>query len=274
MPDTLLRIQDLTVAATSSERLLLDRFTLSIKQKQSMALVGENGSGKTTLTKAILNLLPDTCRVVGGNIFLENQDIYCLSKKESQKVRGGKIATIFQNALNSLTPFMRIGTQIIDSLRQHQTMSKAEAKEKAIQLLRSVHFSDPEKLLSRYPFELSGGMRQRVVIAIALASSPKLILADEPTTALDSISQSQVLKILKQVHQTNDTALLLVTHNLALVAELCEHVAIIKNGVLVEAGSVEQVFSSPKHAYTKQLLDSVSKIPLDAFSSTIVNSLF
>ncbi|BAE81172.1 ABC transporter of peptides [Chlamydia felis Fe/C-56] len=272
MPNTLLNIQNLTIASKNPRKLLINNLSLTIKKQHSLALVGENGSGKTTITKAILGFLSDNCEILEGNIFFEDKDLKTMSYKNFQKIRGRKIATVLQNAMGSLTPSMRIGAQIVETIRQHNAITKKEAYTRALELLTSVRIPNPERCFHLYPFELSGGMRQRTVIAISLASSPELILADEPTTALDSVSQAQVLRILRKVHKENNTAMLLVTHNLALVSELCDDIAIIKDGQLVETGSVKNIFSSPQHPYTKRLLKAVSKIPLTASSSPILKA--
>ena len=263
MNDPLLNISNLKIISDNPHRTLIQDFSLKLKQQRSIALIGERGSGKTTVIKAILGFLPNNCRITEGSILLNSTtDLAKIPQKEFYKIRGKKIVTILQNAMGSLTPSMRIGKQIIETLRQHHTLSKKEAFEKAEELLASVHIPDPKRCLYQYPFELSGGMRQRVVIAIALSCSPELILADEPTTALDSVSQAQVLKILHQVHKQNQSAMILVTHNLALVTELCDDIVIIKNGKIIEIGSVQDIFSYPQHPYTKQLLNAVSRIPI------------
>lgn len=263
MNDPLLNISNLKIISDNPNRTLIQDFSLKLKQQRSIALIGESGSGKTTVIKAILGFLPNNCRITEGSILLNSTtDLAKIPQKEFYKIRGKKIVTILQNAMGSLTPSMRIGKQIIETLRQHHTLSKKEAFEKAEELLASVHIPDPKRCLYQYPFELSGGMRQRVVIAIALSCSPELILADEPTTALDSVSQAQVLKILHQVHKQNQSAMILVTHNLALVTELCDDIVIIKNGKIIEIGSVQDIFSYPQHPYTKQLLNAVSRIPI------------
>jgi len=263
MNDPLLNISNLKIISENPNRTLIQDFSLKLKQQRSIALIGESGSGKTTVIKAILGFLPNNCRITEGSILLNSTtDLAKIPQKEFYKIRGKKIVTILQNAMGSLTPSMRIGKQIIETLRQHYTLSKKEAFEKAEELLASVHIPDPKRCLYQYPFELSGGMRQRVVIAIALSCSPELILADEPTTALDSVSQAQVLKILHQVHKQNQSAMILVTHNLALVTELCDDIVIIKNGKIIEIGSVQDIFSYPQHPYTKQLLNAVSRIPI------------
>lgn len=262
MPNALLRIQNLTIVSKNPERSLLNNLSLTLQKRHSLALVGENGSGKTTVIKAILGFLPTNCIRTEGTIHLGDRPLHTLSQKELQKIRGKHIATILQNAMGSLTPSMRIGEQIVETLIHHKHISKKEAYEQALELLSDVSFPNPKHCYQLYPFELSGGMRQRIVIAIALASSPELILADEPTSALDSVSQAQILQILKKVHQDNHASILLVTHNLALVSELCHDVAIIQGGNILEQGSVEDVFIHTQEAYTKELLTSVAKIPI------------
>ncbi|ANH78950.1 ABC transporter ATP-binding protein [Candidatus Chlamydia sanziniae] len=274
MPKTSIHITELSIISKNPDKLLIDNLSLQLKKFRSLALVGESGSGKTTITKAILGFLPKNCKITQGNIFFNQTDLSKLTPKEFHKIRGPKIATILQNAMGSLTPSMRIGAQIIETLRQHTKITKQEAYDKAVDLLTDVHIPDPHHCLHQYPFELSGGMRQRIVIAIALASSPELILADEPTTALDSISQAQTLRILHQIHKQNKSSMLLVTHNLALVTELCNDIAIIKDGKLIETGTVEEVFSTPQHPYTKKLLHAVSKIPLNKISLPILSKKF
>ncbi|AAD18354.1 oligopeptide transport ATP-binding protein [Chlamydia pneumoniae TW-183] len=274
MDNYLLNIKDLTITSTNPKRTLIENLSLQLKENRNLALVGESGSGKTTITKAILGFLPENCLIKTGSILFEDIDITKLSPKELHKIRGQKIATILQNAMGSLTPSMRIGMQIIETLRQHHKMNKEEAYNKAMQLLTDVCIPNPKYSFSQYPFELSGGMRQRVVIAIALASQPKLILADEPTTALDSMSQAQVLRILRNIQQQKQATILLVTHNLSLVKELCNDICIIKDGKLIETGTVEEIFLSPKHPYTLKLLNAVSKIPIKKTSSPILKNKF
>ena len=261
MSKTLLKIENLVVSVKGSNQRLVNHLSLTINRRQSLALVGENGSGKTTVSKAVLGFLPDNCCIQSGQIFYSGTDITHLSRKEFQQIRGKKIATIFQNAMGTLTPSMRVGTQIVETLRHHFVLSKEEALARARELLVSVHIESPDRCLQQYPFELSGGMCQRVSIAIALATRPELIIADEPSTALDSISQAQVLRVLKQIHQNNATALLLITHNLALVSELCEEMAIIRHGEIVEQGPVQQLLHAPTHPYTQQLIRAIPNIP-------------
>lgn len=267
MSEDLLKIDNLVVSVKDSNQRLVNHLSLTIKRCQSMALVGENGSGKTTVSKAVLGFLPDNCYIQSGRILYSSTDITRLSRRQLQTIRGKKIATIFQNAMGTLTPSMRVGAQIVETLRHHFDMSKEEAFSKARELLESVHIESPDRCLQLYPFELSGGMCQRVSIAIALATNPELIVADEPSTALDSISQAQVLRVLTQIHQNHSTALLLITHNLALVSELCEEMAIIRYGEIVEQGPVQELLHSPSHPYTQQLIRAIPKIPSPSYLS-------
>lgn len=267
MSEDLLKIDNLVVSVKDSNQRLVNHLSLTIKRCQSMALVGENGSGKTTVSKAVLGFLPDNCYIQSGRILYSSTDITRLSRRQLQTIRGKKIATIFQNAMGTLTPSMRVGAQIVETLRHHFDMSKEEAFSKARELLESVHIESPDRCLQLYPFELSGGMCQRVSIAIALATNPELIIADEPSTALDSISQAQVLHVLTQIHQNHSTALLLITHNLALVSELCEEMAIIRYGEIVEQGPVQELLHSPSHPYTQQLIRAIPKIPSPSYLS-------
>lgn len=267
MSEDLLKIDNLVVSVKDSNQRLVNHLSLTIKRCQSMALVGENGSGKTTVSKAVLRFLPDNCYIQSGRILYSSTDITRLSRRQLQTIRGKKIATIFQNAMGTLTPSMRVGAQIVETLRHHFDMSKEEAFSKARELLESVHIESPDRCLQLYPFELSGGMCQRVSIAIALATNPELIIADEPSTALDSISQAQVLRVLTQIHQNHSTALLLITHNLALVSELCEEMAIIRYGEIVEQGPVQELLHSPSHPYTQQLIRAIPRIPSPSYLS-------
>ncbi|ATW19931.1 peptide ABC transporter ATP-binding protein [Chlamydia trachomatis] len=267
MSEDLLKIDNLVVSVKDSNQRLVNHLSLTIKRCQSMALVGENGSGKTTVSKAVLGFLSDNCYIQSGRILYSSTDITRLSRRQLQTIRGKKIATIFQNAMGTLTPSMRVGAQIVETLRHHFDMSKEEAFSKARELLESVHIESPDRCLQLYPFELSGGMCQRVSIAIALATNPELIIADEPSTALDSISQAQVLRVLTQIHQNHSTALLLITHNLALVSELCEEMAIIRYGEIVEQGPVQELLHSPSHPYTQQLIRAIPKIPSPSYLS-------
>lgn len=270
MPNTLLSIKNLTIESTTSKKILLRNLSLQLKSNQNLALVGENGSGKTTLIKAITGFLPDHCRITSGTITLKGLEITQMNYKQIHRLRGHVFSMVLQNAMGSLTPSMRIGHQIMETLNQQSNLSKQQKLDVAIQLLHSVNIHQAEECLSLYPFELSGGMQQRVAIAIALANSPEFLLADEPTSALDSISQTQVIRVLQKIRQDQLTTLLLVTHNLALVTDLCDQVLVIKQGEVVELGAVSTVFSTPSHPYTKSLLQAVTKIPVYPSTSSIL----
>lgn len=272
MRDTLLSINNLTVESITSKKQLIRNLSLQLKHNQNLALVGGNGSGKTTLIKAIAGFLPDNCRITSGTIAINGQEITQMNYKQLHRLRGHVFSMVLQNAMGSLTPSMRIGHQIMEALNRRSHLSEQQKREAAIQLLLKVNIHQAEKCLSLYPFELSGGMQQRVIIAIALANSPEFLLADEPTTALDSISQIQVIRVLQKIRQDRLTTLLLVTHNLALVSDLCSQVAVIKSGAIVEMGTVSTVFSNPEHPYTKSLLQAVTKIPVYPSTSSILKN--
>lgn len=270
MPEPLLCIDNLTIESMTSQRVLVQNFSLQLHAHQNLALVGENGSGKTTILKAIAGFLPDNCRIVSGSIFLKGQNILRMKQNQFNRMRGRVFSMVLQNAMSALTPSMRIGEQIIEALKKHSHLSKEQIHHTAIQLLRNVNIDQAEECLSLYPFQLSGGMQQRVIIAIALANSPEFLLADEPTTALDSVSQAQIIHIFQKIRLDRLTTVLLVTHNLSLVADLCDHIIVIKNGEIVETGTVTEVFESPEHPYTKSLLQAVTKIPVYPSTSSIL----
>ncbi|WP_246485705.1 ABC transporter ATP-binding protein [Chlamydiifrater phoenicopteri] len=260
----LLKVHKLSIhheLLSGEKHAIVEDISFSIDPGHRFALVGESGSGKTMISKAIASFLPKKCKIYAGEVLFDNIDVSTLSQKEVQKLRGKRISYIPQNAIGALTPSLKVGYQLIEPLMYHLNLTKEEALDKALSLLENVKIANPKRCLSLYPFELSGGMRQRVVIAIALSCKPDLIIADEPTTALDSVSQWKVLSILNDLSKEYRSSLLLITHNLSIVPELCEHVAVMKSGKIVEMGSVHKVFSNPTHTYTKKLLSSFTKIP-------------
>ncbi|WP_246481875.1 ABC transporter ATP-binding protein [Chlamydiifrater volucris] len=262
-PSTLLKVHELSIYhETMSGNFvpIVKDISFSIRKGDRFALVGESGSGKTMISKAITSFLPKKC-TVSGKILFDDTDLSTLSPKDIHKLRGKRISYIPQNAMGALTPSMKVGTQLTEPLIHHLGLSKEEAFEKALNLLENVKIANPRRCLSLYPFELSGGMRQRIVIAIALSCKPDLIIADEPTTALDSVSQWKVLSILNNLSKRYQSSLFLITHNLSIVPELCEYVAVMQSGNIIEIGPVKKVFSSPAHPYTQKLLDSFTKIP-------------
>ena len=231
---------------------------LSIGHGECVAVVGESGCGKTVTAKSILRLLPSPqAKIKSGEIIYDNVDLLKLSESEIQKIRGNRIGMIFQDPMTSLNPTMTIGRQISEVLIKHKKISKAEAAEKTIEFLRLVHIANPERRFKEYPDSLSGGLRQRVVIAIAMCLNPQLILADEPTTALDVTIQAQILDLMKELQGKFDTAIMLITHDLGVVANMARRVIVFYAGQIIEEGLCDDIFYSPRHPYTWGLLKSM-----------------
>ena len=226
---------------------------------ETLAIVGESGSGKSVTSNALMKLIPQPPGIyAGGQILFEGKDLVPLTDKQMMKIRGNEIAMIFQDPMTALNPTMRIGKQITEVIMQHSKVnSAAEAKARAIELLDQVGIPFPEKRFRAYPHELSGGMRQRVVIAIALAADPKLLIADEPTTALDVTIQAQILELMKDIQKRSNTSIIFITHDLGVVANVADRVAVMYAGQIVEYGTVEDIFYNPKHPYTWGLLGSM-----------------
>ncbi len=222
-----------------------------------MGLVGESGSGKTVTALSIMRLLPESARMVGGAIMFEGQDLRKLAEPRMRQVRGAKIAMIFQEPMTSLNPVFTIGSQIGEAIRLHQGKSRKEARERAIEMLRMVKIADPERRIDDYPHQLSGGMRQRVMIAMALSCNPRLLIADEPTTALDVTIQAQILDLIKELQQRLGLAVILVTHDLGVVAEYADDVTILYAARVMEQASASELFRNPLNPYTRCLLQSI-----------------
>lgn len=229
-----------------------------VNEGETLAIVGESGSGKSVTAQAIMGMVSTrNGKVKDGQVVFKGKDITTLSKKELQGLRGSELGMIFQDPMTSLNPTMKVGRQIEEGLFKHQKLKKTEAKKKTIELLKLVGIPAPEKRYGQYPHEFSGGMRQRVVIAIALACDPTLIIADEPTTALDVTIQAQILDVLSDIQQQRNMSIILITHDLGVVAEVADRVAVMYAGLVVESGTVEEIFENPKHPYTTKLLQSV-----------------
>ena len=241
---------------------------LSIEKGECIAVVGESGCGKTVTAKSILALLPrPQAKIISGEIIFNstdfNADLLKLSEKEIQKIRGNRISMVFQDPMTSLNPTMTIGRQISEVLLKHQKISKAQAKERTIEFLRTVHIANPERRYKEYPDSLSGGLRQRVVIAIAMCLNPELILADEPTTALDVTIQAQILDLMRELQGKFNAAIMLITHDLGVVANMARRVLVFYAGQIIEEGLCDDIFYCPKHPYTWGLLNSIPKINAD-----------
>ncbi|HWP64117.1 MAG TPA: ABC transporter ATP-binding protein [Candidatus Binatia bacterium] len=236
----------------------VDGVSFSIRRGQTIGLVGESGCGKSVTALSIMRLLDiPPAEIASGEIIFEGRDLLTLSEDEMRDVRGNDIAMIFQEPMTSLNPVYTVGDQIAEAVMLHQRLSKKEAWNKAIESLRAVGINNPERRVKQYPHELSGGMRQRVMIAMALSCDPKLLIADEPTTALDVTIQAQILELIKDVQDRTGTALMLITHDLGVVAETVHDVLVMYAGRIVETGTVEDVLLAPKHPYTEGLLRSI-----------------
>ncbi len=262
MVEPLLQVRSLRLDIKDHEKprsVLLD-VGFDVRPNEVMGLVGESGSGKTMTALAIMRLLPPAARIVGGQIDFGGQDLLALTEAEMRKVRGSGIAMIFQNPRGALNPLMRAGDQVGRALQIHQGVSGDEAGTRAVELLRHVGISDAEARARAYPHQLSGGMAQRVLIAVMLACSPRLLIADEPTTGLDVTIQAQIFDLIKEVQAEVGASLLLITHDLGVVSEVCQRVAVMYAGQIMEQASVEDLFRQPSHPYTERLLDSVLRV--------------
>jgi len=263
MSSPVLSVRNLIVDARTPEGLkrVLDDVSFELAAGETLCIAGESGSGKSVTSLSVMGLLPKaSLRVSSGQILLEGRDLVGLSNRGMRQVRGGDIAMIFQEPMTSLNPVMRIGAQMTEAIREHRQSSTDEAEIVARQMLDAVHMSEPARRLTQYPHELSGGMRQRVMIAMALSCRPKVLIADEPTTALDVTVQAQILTLMRELRQEFGTSIVLITHDMGVVAEMADRVAIMQNGVIVEQGDALDVFDRPSQDYTKQLLAAVPRL--------------
>ena len=257
----LLNIKNLVVEYRTDGGVIhaVNGFDLSLKKGEALGLVGETGAGKTTVAKAILRILPDPpAKVCSGSIEFEGEDLLRLSEANMHRIRGNKISMIFQDPMTALNPVETIGEQIAEPVRIHNRVSRSEARTRTIEMLEMVGI--PGERYSEYPHQFSGGMKQRVIIAMALACNPELLLADEPTTALDVTIQAQVLEMMANLKKDLDTSLILITHDLGIVAEMCEKVAVVYAGEIVESGTADDIFNHTAHPYTEGLFDSLPRI--------------
>lgn len=253
-----LSVQDLEVIYTSRKKIVqaVNKISFDMEKGETLALVGETGAGKTTIAKAILGILPDPpAKVLGGSVYLEGEELLGMPEERMLDIRGKKIAMIFQDPMTALNPLMTVGEQIMEGLMLHNDYDKKQAEEKAKEMLEMVGI--PAQRSVEYPFEFSGGMKQRVVIAMALACNPLLLLADEPTTALDVTIQAQVLDLIKDLRKKYHTSMLLITHDLGVVAETSDNVAVVYAGKIIEYGTKKDIFLHPMHPYTKGLFASL-----------------
>ncbi len=281
IPASLLEVRGLRTHFYTDEGIApaVDGIDLDILPGQTLGLVGESGCGKSVTGLSLLRLVAPPGRIVGGEIRMRGQNLLDLSAKEMRKLRGEQIAMIFQEPMTSLDPLYPVRDPLLETLRIHRKMSKREARAKAIELLTSVGITDAERRVDSYPHELSGGMRQRVMIASAIACDPSVLIADEPTTALDVTVQAQILALLRRLQAENGMAILLITHNLGIVAENCHQVAVMYAGKIVERGPMRMLFRNPRHPYTQGLLRAVPRLdhpvkqPLPTIPGSVPNLL-
>ena len=238
----------------------VDDVTLTLEAGATLGIVGESGSGKTTLALSLLRVLPPAGRIVSGEISFEGEDLLRKSNAEMRRIRGKRIAMILQDPMASLNPLFTVGDQVAEPIRVHEGASRGSAWRRAQELLRAVRISAPETRAREYPHQLSGGMRQRIVGAIAISCEPRLLIADEPTTSLDLTIQAQYLNLLRDLQQAHHLALIFITHNLGIVAKMCDQVAVMYAGRLVESGPVRLIYNAPAHPYTRALLESIPRL--------------
>ncbi|SHH26436.1 ABC transporter ATP-binding protein [Tepidibacter thalassicus] len=231
-----------------------------VDKGEALGIVGESGSGKSVTSMSIMRLLQHPGKIINGEIIFNGDDLVKKSDKEMQSIRGNDISMIFQDPMTSLNPVYTVGNQIMEAIIKHQKLSKADAKKKAIEMLRLVGIPSPEKRVNQYPHEFSGGMRQRAMIAMALSCEPQLLIADEPTTALDVTIQAQILELMKDLKNKLNTSIMLITHDLGVVADVCSRIIVMYGGLIMEEGSTDDIFYNPKHPYTLGLLKSVPKL--------------
>ena len=260
MSAPLLRLEDLRAEFRTDGGTVtaVDGVSFELAAGETLALVGESGSGKTATARSILRLLPEPAgRVAGGRAWFRGRDLLALEAREMRRVRGREIAMVFQEPMTSLNPVLTCGEQVAETLRAHERLGRAAARARAVELLREVGIPAPEQRAGEYPHQLSGGMRQRVMIAIALACRPALLIADEPTTALDVTIQAQILELMRELHRETGAAIILITHDLGVVAEMAQRVVVMYAGRKVEEAPIEELFASPRHPYTRGLLGSM-----------------
>ena len=259
---TVLEIKDLEVELYSEKGPLpvIDKVNLSIKEGEIVGVVGESGCGKSMLASAIMNLLNSPAQIAAGTIFYEGQDMTTLSSKEFQKIRGNEISMIFQEPMTSLNPLMKVGKQIEEAIKAHEKVSNTELKERAIAAIRDVGIPQPEKVYHDIPSRLSGGMRQRIMIAMALVCHPKLLICDEPTTALDVTIQAQILRLIKKLRDETNTAVIFISHDMGVIYQMVDRVVVMYAGQFVESAPCKKLFEKPLHPYTIGLQNAIPQI--------------
>ena len=258
----ILQVKDLhtSFATDAGEVRAVNGVSFNLEPGKTLGIVGESGSGKSVTSYSIMQILAETGKITGGEVLYRGEDISKWNEKQMQKFRGEKCSIIFQDPMTSLNPVFTIGNQLMEAILLHTDKDKKQARERAIEMLTLVGVNEPESRLKQYPHELSGGMRQRVMIAIALACEPKLLIADEPTTALDVTIQAQILELMMELKEKLGMAIIMITHDLGVVASMCDRIAVMYAGRIVEYGTTDDIFYNPKHEYTKGLLRSIPRL--------------
>jgi len=261
--DTILEVKNLKTYFSTDDGIVkaVDDVSFTLAKGETLGIVGESGCGKSVSSLSVMRLIPSPPgRIMSGEILLDGASVLAMDKRELRELRGGRISMIFQDPMTCLNPFLRISTQLMETLRLHQRLGKRDAKAKAIEMLRMVGIPKPERRIDDYPHQFSGGMRQRVMIAMALSCNPEVLIADEPTTALDVTIQAQILEIIKELSRKLGTAVVLITHDLGVVSGMCDRINVMYAGRVVERGATDAIFGDPKHPYTRGLIHSVPRL--------------
>ena len=274
--ETILEIKDLCVQFKTAEGVVqaVNHLNYSLHKGEKLGIVGESGSGKSVSSLGVMRLIPNPPgEITGGQILYKGKDLVQASESEMQKIRGNEISMIFQEPMTSLNPIIRCGKQIAESLQLHRGMKKKEAFAEAVSLMKAVGIANPAVRAQEYPHQMSGGMRQRVMIAMALACRPQILIADEPTTALDVTIQAQILDLIREMNEEMDTSVLFITHDLGVVSELCDTVIVMYTGRIVEQAPVRELFREPKHPYTEGLLAAIPRITKERDSLVAIEGM-
>ncbi len=282
MSDEILRVENLTTYFYTEEGVVkaLEGVSFSIKRGEIMGLVGETGCGKSVTARSIIRLIPSPPgKIIGGKIIFEGRDLLKLSEEEMRKLRGKEIAMIFQDPMSSLNPVLRVGFQVLEVILTHTKVSIQEGIARVKEMFKKVNIPDPDQAIERYPHQFSGGMRQRVMTAMALSLSPKLLIADEPTTALDVSIQAQILSLIKELQKEFSTSVLLISHDLGVIATMAQKVGVMYAGSIVEYGNIESIFNNPLHPYTRGLLGAIPRLDedrkwLDVIPGSVPNLIY
>lgn len=267
MQEQILSVEHLSVSfdTYAGEVQAVRDVSFTLREGEIISIVGESGSGKSVMTQSLVKLLPSPpARIKGGSVLYKGQNLVNLNHRQFQQIKGKEIAYIFQDPMTSLNPTMKIGRQVVEGILSHSRVGRKEAARQAVELLREAGIPNPEKRMEQYPHELSGGMRQRVMIAIAIAMHPKLLVADEPTTALDVTIQAQILETLRELNKKLNMAIIMITHNMGIVAKMAQRVMVMYGGKIVESGDVRTIFHNPGHPYTRSLLSAVPRLDNDS----------